>query len=116
MAAAANTDLAAGGSTTPSGIQDMLWNASGRRNLSALPATPMFTRILICLCLLVPCALHAADLKPYPLATCIVSGDKLDPTVPALTHNGQQVRFCCKACVKKFQANPDKYLIKLPKR
>ncbi len=53
---------------------------------------------------------------PYPLATCIVSGDKIDPTVPAMVHNGQQVKFCCKACVKKFQAAPEKYLIKLPKR
>ena len=75
----------------------------------------MLARLFICLLLLTPLDLSAADVKPYPLATCIVSGDKLDPSVPALVHNGQQVKFCCKSCVKKFQANPDKYLIKLPK-
>ncbi len=75
----------------------------------------MLTRILICACLMVPFALDAADVKPYPLTTCIVSGDKLDPSVPAVVQNGQQVLFCCKACVKKFLANPEKYLIKLPK-
>lgn len=80
----------------------------------------MFTRLLLGLFLLLPltlpAALSAAETKPYPLATCIVSGDKIDPTVPAVVHNGQQVKFCCKACVKKFQANPEKYLIKLPKK
>jgi YHS domain-containing protein len=76
----------------------------------------MFTRLLLCLLLVAPLGLSATDVKPYPLTTCIVSGDKLDPSVPAVVHNGQQVKFCCKSCVKKFQANPAKYLIKLPKK
>lgn len=76
----------------------------------------MFTRLLLCVFLFMPLTLAAADVKPYPLATCIVSGDKIDPSVPAVVHKGQQVKFCCKACVKKFQANPEKYLIKLPKK
>lgn len=76
----------------------------------------MLARLFICLLLVVPLSLSAADVKPYPLATCIVSGDKLDQSVPPVVHNGQQVKFCCKACVKKFQANPEKYLIKLPKK
>jgi YHS domain-containing protein len=75
----------------------------------------MFARLLLCVFLLLPLTASAADVKPYPLATCIVSGDKIDPAVPAVVYNGQQVKFCCKACVKKFQANPEKYLIKLPK-
>jgi hypothetical protein len=66
--------------------------------------------------ILLPADAAAADAKAYPLGTCIVSGEKVDPAVPAVVHNGQQVRFCCKGCVKKFSANPDKYLIKLPKR
>jgi hypothetical protein len=57
--------------------------------------------------------LAAAEAKPYPLATCIVSGDKIDPQVQTVVHNNQQVRFCCKGCVKKFQANPDKYMVRL---
>ncbi len=80
----------------------------------------MFARLLLCAFLLLPltpsAALSAAETKPYPLTTCIVSGDKIDAAVPAVVHNGQQVKFCCKACVKKFQANPEKYLIKLPKK
>ncbi len=78
----------------------------------------MLVRLLTCLVLLLPLSVSvsAAEAKPYPLTTCIVSGDKLDPSVPALVHNGQQIKFCCKSCVKKFQANPDKYLIKLPKK
>jgi YHS domain-containing protein len=78
----------------------------------------MLLRLFTCLALLLTLgvSVSAAETKPYPLTTCIVSGDKLDPAVPAIVHNGQQIKFCCKSCVKKFQANPDKYLIKLPKK
>lgn len=55
----------------------------------------------------------AEDIKPYPLETCIVAGDKIDPSVPPVVYKGQQVKFCCKGCVKKFNANPDKYMTKL---
>jgi hypothetical protein len=57
--------------------------------------------------------LSAADTKPYPLSTCIVSGDKVDPNVTPIVHNGQQVRFCCKGCIKKFNGCPDKYMVRL---
>jgi len=30
-------------------------------------------------------------------------------------YNGQEVRFCCGPCVRKFHANPEKYLAKLRK-
>lgn len=58
----------------------------------------------------------AAD-KPYPLDTCIVSGNKLGTMgkVVVRSHEGQQIKFCCKPCVKKFDANPAKYLSKLKK-
>ena len=50
--------------------------------------------------------------KPYPLQTCLISGEKLDvmgePVV--LVYQGQEMKFCCKNCVKKFQADPDQYL------
>jgi hypothetical protein len=55
----------------------------------------------------------AEDVKPYPLDTCIVAGDKIDPAIPPVVYKGQQVKFCCKGCVKKFNANPDKYMTKL---
>jgi len=28
-------------------------------------------------------------------------------------YNGREVKFCCKPCVKKFHANPEKYLARL---
>lgn len=58
--------------------------------------------------------LLAADAtpKPYPLTTCIISGDKLGemgkPVV--LVVDGQEVKFCCKDCVKDFNKDPKKYL------
>ena len=58
----------------------------------------------------------AAD-KPYPLNTCIVSDNKLGSMgkIIVKSHEGQQIKFCCKPCVKKFDANPAKYLAKLKK-
>lgn len=47
----------------------------------------------------------AAAAKPYPLTTCIVSGEKLGemgPEVPKV-YDGQEVKFCCKGCIKKFE-------------
>lgn len=53
----------------------------------------------------------AGGVKPYPRDTCIVTGNKLGSMGPVITqvHNGQEVKFCCKPCVKKFAANPAKY-------
>lgn len=49
---------------------------------------------------------------PYPLDICIVSGEKLgsmgNPVVKM--YDGREVRFCCAACVGKFEANQDDYL------
>ncbi len=56
-----------------------------------------------------------AGVKPYPLQTCVVSGDKLGEMGPpvVLVYNGQEMKFCCKNCVKDFQKEPSKYLTKL---
>jgi hypothetical protein len=55
--------------------------------------------------------------KAYPLDTCIVSDEKLDsmgePYV--FTHEGQQIKLCCKSCLKDFNKTPNKYLSKLKK-
>ena len=55
--------------------------------------------------------------KPYPLDTCLVSGEELDsmgePYV--FVHKGQEIKMCCKKCLKKFNANPEKYLAMLSK-
>ncbi|RYD33817.1 MAG: hypothetical protein EOP86_12465 [Verrucomicrobiaceae bacterium] len=60
----------------------------------------------------------AGKVKPYPLKTCIVSGDALeamDDTV-AFTHKGQEIKLCCKPCKKDFDKDPVKYLRKLKAR
>jgi YHS domain-containing protein len=48
----------------------------------------------------------------YPLATCPVSGMPLGkmgkPVI--LVHEGREIRFCCKGCLPKFEAEPAKYL------
>jgi hypothetical protein len=54
----------------------------------------------------------SGGIKPYPKDTCIVTGNKLGSMGPVVTqvHEGQEVKFCCKPCVKKFTTNPGKYL------
>ena len=53
--------------------------------------------------------------KPYPLDTCIVTDNELgsmgDPI--SYNHNGQEVKFCCKPCIKKFKKDPDRYMKKI---
>ena len=55
------------------------------------------------------------EAKPYPLATCVVSGEKLGSMGKPVTkvHEGREVKFCCKSCIKDFKADPDKYIAKL---
>jgi YHS domain-containing protein len=53
--------------------------------------------------------------KPYPLEKCIVSDEKLGemgkPYV--FTHEDQEIKLCCKSCLKDFKKDPAKYLKKL---
>lgn len=53
--------------------------------------------------------------KPYPLTTCVVSGEKLggDMGKPyVFTHEGREIKLCCKSCLKDFKKDPAKYLKK----
>jgi hypothetical protein len=58
-----------------------------------------------------------AKAKAYPLDTCIVTDEKLgsmgDPYV--FTHEGQEIKLCCKSCQKDFKKTPNKFLNKLKK-
>lgn len=60
-------------------------------------------------------ATGAGKTKPYLLKTCIVSDNELGSMGKPITkvHNGQEVKFCCKPCIKKFDADPAKYLAKI---
>ena len=55
--------------------------------------------------------------KPYTLKTCIVSDEKLDadPNMKSVsfTHEGQEIKLCCKSCMKDFKKEPAKYIKKL---
>lgn len=58
----------------------------------------------------------AKTAKPYPLKTCIVSGEKLDGDMGkpyVFVQHGQEIKLCCKDCLKDFQKDPAKYLKKL---
>ena len=48
----------------------------------------------------------------YPLATCVVSGEKLGemgkPYV--FQYQGTEVHLCCEGCRAKFEKDPAKYL------
>lgn len=55
----------------------------------------------------------AKKVKPYKLDTCPVSGEKLGDDAPALVYKGQEVKFCCKDCVKSFNKEPAKYTGKI---
>jgi YHS domain-containing protein len=56
-----------------------------------------------------------APAKPDKLATCPVSGEKLDsmgkPYV--FTYQGQEVKLCCSGCKKDFDKDPAKYIKKI---
>lgn len=76
----------------------------------------MKTKIIpLIIAVLSACAVSAAEVKPYPSDICIVSGNKLGSmgTPVTIVHNGQEVKFCCKPCVAKFNRNPEKYLKKI---
>ncbi len=53
--------------------------------------------------------------KPYPMDTCVVSGEKLGSMGDAfvLTEGGQEVQLCCKSCEKDFKKNKKANLAKI---
>jgi hypothetical protein len=58
----------------------------------------------------------AKSAKPYPLKTCIVSDEKLDGDMGkpyVFVEQGQEIKLCCKSCLKDFKKDPAKYLKKL---
>lgn len=60
-----------------------------------------------------PSGLGAA--KAYTRNTCIVTDNDLGSMgdQQRLVYQGRELKFCCAPCVKKFQANPAKYMAKL---
>jgi len=60
-------------------------------------------------------SLAASKTKSYSKDICIVTDNELGSMGRVITkvYDGQEVKFCCKPCVKKFENNPQKYLSKL---
>src|SRR2546426_349794 len=54
-------------------------------------------------------------LKPYPLKTCVVSGEKLGEMGKPFVyeHEGREIKFCCKDCLKDFNKDTAKYIKKI---
>lgn len=52
---------------------------------------------------------------PYPLESCIVSSQTLGSMGDPIhyDHNGREIRFCCKGCIRKFQSSTDYYISKI---
>jgi len=58
----------------------------------------------------------AENAKPYPLKTCVVSGEKLDGDMGkpyVFTYQGREIKLCCNSCLKDFNKEPAKYIKKL---
>jgi hypothetical protein len=78
-------------------------------------------KLILALALTLPLLALAADAdkkpKPYPLANCVVSDEKIgaDPAMKpyTFTHEGQEVKLCCKSCLKDFKKDPAKYMAKI---
>lgn len=80
---------------------------------------PLLAAVLVAL-FLVPLSSQAAEkkaakLKPYPLKTCVVSGEKLGEMGKPFVYEykGREIKFCCKHCLKDFKKDPAKYIKKI---
>lgn len=55
--------------------------------------------------------------KPYPLDTCVVSGEKLGADASmkpyVFTQEGREVKLCCKSCLKDFKKDTAKYMARI---
>ena len=51
----------------------------------------------------------------YPLKTCVVTAEPLDEGTIDYIYKDRLVKLCCKNCIKKFEAEPAKYLAMIDK-
>ncbi|MBI4326642.1 MAG: hypothetical protein HY674_15465 [Chloroflexi bacterium] len=59
---------------------------------------------------------NAKKPKPYTLNVCAVSDEKLGGDMGApyvFTHEGREIKLCCKSCLKDFKKAPAKYIKKI---
>lgn len=79
--------------------------------------TALTCALLLASCATAPTGAAAGPVTPYPLKDCLVSDNELGSMGPVITrvHAGQEVKFCCKPCIRKFEKDPAAYLGKLAK-
>lgn len=60
-------------------------------------------------------ATGGSNVKSYTADTCIVTDNKLGSMGTPVTkvYGDQEVKFCCKPCVAKFEKDPQRYLKKI---
>lgn len=73
---------------------------------------------IVAVCAALPAFAEDTVGDPYPLTVCAVTGEPLgemgEPVV--YVKDGREVRFCCAACQKKFDADPAAYLEEVDKK
>lgn len=78
----------------------------------------MFFIVLICFCAQLTAADQMSDkeLIPYPLDTCIVTGQDLYAVHGPITfaYENREIKLCTKSCVMIFEDDPELYLAALP--
>lgn len=59
----------------------------------------------------------ALKAKPYTLKTCAVADEDLGSMGDAyvFTHEGREIKLCCKGCLKDFNKDSAKYIKKIEK-
>ncbi len=57
----------------------------------------------------------AANLKPYPLTTCLTDGEKLGSmgAPHVFAYEGREIKLCCSGCEDDFKKNAAKYVKQL---
>jgi YHS domain-containing protein len=72
---------------------------------------------LLSAAVLASCATGGSNVKPYTSDTCILTDNKLGSMGTPVTkvYGDQEVKFCCKPCVAKFEKDPQRYLKKFNK-
>lgn len=72
------------------------------------------TAIILASCA-APGGSEATGVKKYTSTACAVSGNKLGSMGDPVTkvYGNQEVKFCCKPCVAKYEKNPEKYAVNI---
>lgn len=68
--------------------------------------------ILIIVAATLAAACPTAKVESYTSDVCAVTGNKLGSmgTPVSIIYKGQEIKFCCSPCIKKFNKNPEKYI------